>query len=64
MAQPPTTVDRRPLLSPRDVADIAGISLKTVYREIDRDNLAALRAGHQLRIDPYDFRRWLEREGA
>lgn len=47
------------MLSPREVAAIAGVSLKTVYRQIDSGALPALRAGHQLRIDRDDFARWL-----
>ena len=56
----PTPMDARPLLSPREVAAIAGVSLKTVYRQIDLGALPALSAGHQFRIDRDDFRRWLE----
>jgi excisionase family DNA binding protein len=53
-------MDARPLLSPREVAAIAGVSVKTIYRQTDLGALPALRAGQQLRIDPYDFRHWLE----
>ena len=35
------------------------MSRDTIYRpEIDRGTLPVLHAGRQLRIDPYDFRRW------
>ena len=59
MSQPRTVTDARPLLSPREVATIAGVSRKTVYRQIDAGALPALRAGHQLRIDRDDLARWL-----
>ena len=55
----PTDTDARPLLSPREVARIAGVLVKTVYRQVDVGALPALRAGHQLRIDRDDLARWL-----
>jgi excisionase family DNA binding protein len=61
MRQTPTPEVERPLLSPREVSTLAGVSLKTVYRQIDTGALPALRAGHQLRIDRGDFSRWLGR---
>jgi excisionase family DNA binding protein len=54
------TRDGSVLLSPADAARLANVSRETIYREIDRGTLPALHAGRQLRIDPYDFRRWLE----
>ena len=59
MAQTPTGTDARPLLSPREVAELANVSRKTVYRQIDVGALPALRAGHQVRIDRGDLARWL-----
>ena len=35
MAQSATPAATRPLLSPREVAELAGVSRKTVYRQID-----------------------------
>jgi excisionase family DNA binding protein len=49
------------MLSPADVAELANVSRKTVYREIDRGELNALHVGRQLRIDPQDFTVYLER---
>ena len=49
------------LLTPADAARLARVSRDTIYREIDRGVLPALHVGRLLRIDPYDFRRWLER---
>jgi excisionase family DNA binding protein len=51
------TRDGAVLLTPADAARLANVSRDTIYREIDR---AALHVGRLLRIDPYDFRRWLE----
>jgi putative molybdopterin biosynthesis protein len=62
MGQTPTPTVDRPLLSPREVAALAGVSLKTVYREVDRGALRAHRVGRQLRIDPVDFNHYLDRE--
>ena len=59
MAQTPTATDARPLLSPREVAELAGVSRKTIYREVQRGALTAKHAGHQLRIDRDDLARWL-----
>jgi excisionase family DNA binding protein len=49
------------LLTPAEAAALVGVSRKTIYREVERGSLPALHAGRQLRIDPYDFRRWIER---
>jgi excisionase family DNA binding protein len=54
------TRDGAVLLTPTDAARLAKVSRDTIYREIERGTLPALHAGRQLRIDPYDFRRWLE----
>jgi excisionase family DNA binding protein len=49
------------LLLPADAARLAKASRDTIYREIDRGSLRALHVGSRLlRIDPHDFRRWLE----
>jgi putative molybdopterin biosynthesis protein len=53
------------LLSPADAARMAQVSCETIYREIDRGKLPARHVGRQLRIDPADFRAYLNRaEGA
>ena len=59
MGQTATPEDSRPMLSPADVAQLAGVSRKTVYREIDRGALPALHVGRQLRIDLADFKHYL-----
>ena len=56
----PTTA----LLTPVDVARIANVSLSTVRREIERGALPARHVGRQLRIDPAEFRAYLDRERA
>ena len=56
------TRDGTVLLSPTDAARLAQVSRDTIYREIDRGELAAHHVGRQLRIDPADFRAYLERE--
>ena len=58
--QTQTPEDVRPLLTPAEAARLANVSTKTVYREVDRGALPALHAGRQLRIEPTQFRRWLE----
>jgi excisionase family DNA binding protein len=55
-----TPENTQPLLSPAEAARLANVSTKTIRREIDRGALTALHAGRQLRIEPADFRRWLE----
>jgi excisionase family DNA binding protein len=46
------------LLTPADAARLANVSRDTIYREIERGSLRALRvSGRLLRIDPPDFRR-------
>jgi len=61
MTQTATQADTNALLSPADVARLAAISRKTVYREIDRGELAAIHVGRQLRIDPVDLDQYLGR---
>ena len=51
------------LLTPADAARMAQVSRETIYRGIDRGELRARHVGRQLRIDPADFRRYLDREG-
>jgi excisionase family DNA binding protein len=51
------------MLTPADAARLARVSRDTIYREIERGSLRALHVGGRLlRIDPTDFRRWLEGE--
>jgi len=57
-----TAPAREALLSPAEVARLANVSLSTVRREIDRGELRARHVGRQLRIDPADFRTYLDRE--
>jgi putative molybdopterin biosynthesis protein len=61
MAQTATPVDTRPLLSPAQVAELANVSRKTIYREVDRGVLPAQHVGRQLRIDPTDLNQYLGR---
>ncbi len=56
----PTVTPADTLLTPGEIAEIANVSRKTVYREIERGTLRVLHAGRQIRIDPHDFRAWLE----
>jgi excisionase family DNA binding protein len=59
-----TAPEHRPdaMLRPVDAARIANVSLSTIRREIDRGELRARHVGRQLRIDPADFRSYLDRE--
>jgi excisionase family DNA binding protein len=59
MGQTETVADTRPLLTPREAAELMAVSRKTIYREIDRGELPALKVGHQLRIDPDELRAYL-----
>jgi putative molybdopterin biosynthesis protein len=61
MGQTATQADSNALLSPAEVARVAAISRKTVYREIDRGELKAIHVGRQLRIDPTDLNQYLGR---
>ncbi len=63
MGQTETLEDTRPLLTPREAAELMAVSRKTVVlREIQRGELRALHAGRQLRIDHVDLRDYLVRE--
>jgi excisionase family DNA binding protein len=61
VTQTATPEDTGALLSPAEVARLAAISRKTVYREIGRGELPAVQVGRQLRIDPTDLSRYLGR---
>ena len=50
------------LMTPGEVAELARVSVSTVKREIARGELRAVHVGHQVRIDPTDFRSYLDRE--
>jgi putative molybdopterin biosynthesis protein len=52
------------LLSPADVAKLSRVSVATVYREIERGALPASHVGRQLRIDPVDFKHYLDGEAS
>jgi excisionase family DNA binding protein len=58
------TRDGTVLLSPSDAARMAQVSRETIYREIDRGALHACHVGRQLRIDPADFRAYLDERKA
>jgi excisionase family DNA binding protein len=55
------TRDGTVLLTPADAARVANVSRDTIYREIERGALPVRHVGRQLRIDPLDFRHYLER---
>jgi putative molybdopterin biosynthesis protein len=61
MTQTATPEDSRPLLTPADVAELAKVSRKTVYREIDRGELPAVHVGRQLRIDTAELESYMRR---
>ena len=48
------------MLSPAEVAELANVSRKTIYREVDRGALPAQHVGRQLRIDPDDLNQYLK----
>ena len=62
MSTQTATRDGTVLLSPADAAKLANVSRETIYREIDRGELPARHVGRQLRIDPAEFRAYLDRE--
>ena len=60
-----TTPDQhREYLTVAEVAQLANVSLSTVRREINRGELRARHVGRQVRIDPADFRTYLDREAS
>jgi excisionase family DNA binding protein len=58
------TRDDAVLLTPAEVARRANVCRETIYRIIDRGELRVFHVGRQVRIDPADFRNYLERDGA
>jgi putative molybdopterin biosynthesis protein len=55
------TRDGTVLLTPGEAARMAQVHRDTIYRLVDRGELRALHVGRQLRIDPADFRAYLDR---
>ena len=51
-----------PMLSPAEVARLAGLSRSAVYRAIERGDLVASRLCGRLRIDRSEFETWKARE--
>lgn len=51
----------RPLLTVEDVADGCGLSMKAIYRAIDRGELRAAKLCSRLRVRPEDLDAWIER---
>jgi putative molybdopterin biosynthesis protein len=62
MSSQTAPIDPDTMLTPAEAAQLAHVSKTTVYREIDRGELRARHVGRQLRIDPADFRAYLDRE--
>ncbi len=53
--------DGEALLSPQDVARRCRLSVKAVYRAIERQELEASKLCNRLRIDPADLDAWIVR---
>lgn len=49
------------LLSPHQVAELAGLSTRAIYRVIERGELRATRLCKRYRIAPADLEDWIER---
>jgi excisionase family DNA binding protein len=58
------TRDGTVLLTPADAARVANVSRDTIYREIERGGLPVRHVGRQLRIDPSEFRAYLDERSA
>ena len=50
----------RPLLSVRQVAELLGVSRASVYKLVERGELAHVRISNAIRVRPVDLERWLE----
>ena len=48
-----------PLLTPADVAQLARLSEKTIYRAIEGGRLCAAKIGNRYRISPEDYQLWI-----
>jgi excisionase family DNA binding protein len=52
--------DPSQLLTPADVAELARVSVKTVYRAIRSGALVAIEIGNRYRVSPEDYCAWIE----
>jgi excisionase family DNA binding protein len=60
------TVTQRPLMTIGDVAELLGVSQRTVRRWIDDGRLKAIQLGGRrapVRVDPRELEQWLRDEG-
>jgi excisionase family DNA binding protein len=49
------------LLTYDDVANVLGVTVRTVYTLVNRGDLTALKVGGSSRVDPTDLRSFIER---
>jgi len=47
-------------LSVRQVAELLGVSRASVYKLVERGELACVRVSNAIRVRPVDLERWLE----
>lgn len=52
---------QEPLLTVRELAELLGISTRSVHRLLSAGELTAVRVGQRLRFDPSDVRVYLDR---
>ena len=52
---------QNPLLTPREIAHVLGISSSKAYALLRRPDFPSIKIGRNWRIDPVRFRAWLER---
>ncbi|MFJ2033905.1 helix-turn-helix domain-containing protein [Streptosporangium sp. NPDC087985] len=55
---------REKLMTVQDVADCLGIPKSRIYDNWKMWGLPFFRVGQQLRCDPADFRKWIEKQKA
>jgi excisionase family DNA binding protein len=58
----PPKIDR--LLTYRQAAEVLGVSERSIWTLVDKGNLAAVRFGRSVRIDPADLRAFIDRAKA
>lgn len=55
-----TGIPLKPYYRPNEIADIADISLRTVYRMIEDGKIKTVKIGHNIRVARDEFLRFIE----
>jgi excisionase family DNA binding protein len=56
--------NRRGFWTPRELAELLAVSIKTIYAWVAQDRIPVIRLGSAVRFDPVTTARWLRERAA